>query len=123
MSDTMQRTSSSKNEVAVWEGNEVGIDLTAAGGVVTITPPGNFRLMRIACHFDAGVAPIVTIDQVNQAGALWNQNIRTVTLPAASEYYTLIGGQGYEYRLGDSITITFSAVAATVYVSWETEQI
>jgi len=119
----MQRTSSSKNEVALWESIEAGIDLTAAGGVVTITPPGDFRLLRIACHFDAGVAPTITIDQVNPAGALWNQNIRTITIPAGSQYYTLIGGQGYEYRSGDSITITFTAVAAIVYVSWTMEQI
>ena len=123
MSDSMQRTSSSKNEVANWIGNEVGIDLTAAGGSITITPPGNFRLMRIACHFDAGVAPIVTIDQDNAVGPNYDHNIRTVTLPADSEYYTFIGGQGYEYRRGDSITISFSAVATTVYVSWVMEQI
>ena len=123
MAESMQRTSSSKNEVANWVGNEEGIDLTAAGGSITITPPGNFRLMRIAAHFDAGVAPIVTVDQDSAAGPNYDHNIRTVTLPAASEYYTLIGGQGYEYRQGDSIVITFSAVAAIVYVSWEMEQI
>ena len=119
----MQRTSSSKSEVATWDGNEVGIDLTAAGGSVRIAPPGDFRLLRIACHFDVGVAPTVTIDQDNHAGADYDHNIRTVTLPAGSEYYTFIGGQGYEYPMGDAIVIGFTAVAATVYVSWTMEQI
>ena len=123
MTDAMQRTSSSKNEVATWEGNEAGIDLTAAGGSVRIEPPGDFRLLRLACHFDAGVAPTVTIDQDNHAGALWDQNIRTVVLPAGSDYYTFVGGQGYEYPLGDAIVISFTAVAAIVYVSWVMEQI
>ena len=119
----MQRTSSSKNEVATWDGNEVGIDLTAAGGQVRIVPPGDFRLMRIACHFDDPVAPVVTIDQDNQAGPDWDHNIRTVTLPAGSQNYTFIGGQGYEYPQGDAIVVAFTAVATTVWVSWVMEQI
>ena len=125
MTDFMQRTTSSKVQVADWQGNEPQASCVA-GAVITITPSGNFRLLRISLNFDGVVAPTVNIEQVNQAGAAWNQNIRNVAVPApaaGNTDYTLIGGQGYEYRQGDSIQVTISAVAANVNCSWAMEQI
>ncbi len=118
----MQRTSSSKSEVATWEGDEVALNLVA-GATVNIVPPGDFRILRIAIHFSAAVAPTVTIDQVNPAGALWDQNILTYTPPGAINDLTFIGGIGYEYSSGNVISVTFSAVAAIAYISWAMEQI
>jgi len=121
----MQRTSSSKNEVASWEGDEEELDCTA-GATFTITPPGDFRLLRIALNFDGAVAPTITIHQDNDAGANWDQVIRNVPIaaPAAGNTdYTFIGGQGFEYTQGDAIVVTISAVAANVHASWKMEQI
>lgn len=117
----MQRTSSSTSEVATWSGNEAALNL-AAGATFTITPPGSFRLLRIAIHFDAAVAPTVTIDQDNPAGALWDQNILTFTPPGAINDLTFIGGSGYEYESGNAIAVIFTAVAANAYISWAMEQ-
>lgn len=119
----MHKTSSSKSEHAAWQEDEAAVDVSA-GATVTITVPGKFRLMRIAIRFSAGVAPTITIDRDNrESGSNWDQNIRTVTLPAGSTDYTFIGGQGYEYPSGDSIAVTISAVAAIAYVSWSMEQL
>jgi hypothetical protein len=120
--DAMQRTSSSKSEVATWDGNEDALNL-AAGNTLTITVPGDFRLLRIGIHFSAPVAPTVTIDQDNPIGANWDQNILTYTPPGAINDLMFIGGIGYEFSQGNDIRITFTAVAAIAYISWTMEQV
>lgn len=118
----MHRTSSNKTEVASWFGDEDQEDCVA-GVVITITPTGDFRIMRIAMAFDAAVVPNIVINQDNRAGAAWDQVIVDYTPPGAINDFSFFGGVGYEYEQGNAIVITISAVAANVNLSWEMEQI
>ncbi len=120
-----QRSASSKVQIATWQGNEPVIDCTP-GATIVITPPGNFRLLRLAMNFDAGLAITIAIYSIDLNNTAYAQMIRNVVVPAPAAggtQYTFIAGQGYEYNNGMSIVIIITAVAANLRLSWATEQI
>lgn len=118
----MHRTSSNKTQFTALYGNEDQVDCVA-GVVITITPTGPFRLMRIALAFDAAILPNIIINQDNRAGAAWDQVIVDYTPPGNIQDFSFYGGNGYEYERGDAIVITVSAVVANLNLSWEMEEI
>jgi len=120
-----QRSASSKVQIATWQGDEPVIDCTP-GATIFITPPGNFRLMRLAMNFDAGLPITISIYSQDPDNIAWTQMIRNVVVPAPAAggtQYSFIGGQGYEYNEGQRIVIIIAAVAANLHLSWAMEQI